>query len=148
MLHYVENWPDESQPWQLQAGINGDQNSRLDLGAYMPNTTSSTLGVDAIDVMAAGGANKALEKLDLAINKLNRNRARAGFAMNALGFAASHNEVMRANQMESRSVLEDADVASETTEMTSRKILSQTAMSMLGQANQRQEVMLALIQNI
>jgi flagellin len=50
------------------------------------------------------------------------------------------------NTQAARSQIEDANFASETTNMIKNQILSQAATSMLAQANQSQQGLLALLQ--
>ena len=76
---------------------------------------------------------------------LSSHRAKLGGAMNALKAAHSNVQSQKQNLTGSVSMIEDADFAEETTEMTRNQILVQATTAMIAQANQLRENTLQLI---
>ena len=143
---FNEIWPDGNSDWVLQVGIHSDANSRFALGSYLPDARASALGLQGLDVVndAAG----AFAKLELALNSLGLHRAKVGSAINALGFAYNNNQSLSTNLVASKAAIEDADMATESSRLTRNQILVKASMAMLGQANQAESTMLALIENV
>jgi flagellin len=96
-------------------------------------------------VSTSSGALTALSVIDNAIKSVNTMRSDMGAYVNRLEFAISNlnNQIYNTQDAESR--IRDVDFASETTEFTRSQILSQSATSMLSQANQVPQGVLSLI---
>jgi flagellin len=139
-------------------GVAGGQASVLHIGAGSSNTvdrisitiSSMTLGALGMNsttttVSTSAGALASLSVIDTAIRSVNTMRSDMGAYVNRLEFAISNlsNQVYNTQDAESR--IRDVDFAQETTEFTRAQILSQSATSMLAQANQVPQGVLSLL---
>ena len=91
------------------------------------------------------GANEALADLDAALDGLNAQRAVFGAGMNRLEYAIDNLSNGSMNAKASRSRIEDADYAKETTELARTQIIQQASTAMLSQANQSNQSVLSLL---
>ena len=109
--------------------------------------TSNVYGTDlsAIAIDTDTGANAAIAKLDTALNGINAQRAVFGAGMNRLEYAIDNLTNVSENAMASRSRIEDADYAAETSELARTQIIQQAGTAMLTQANQQAQSVLALL---
>jgi flagellin len=112
--------------------------SAMTLGALGMNATTTTVSTSA-------GALASLSLIDTAIKSVNTMRSDMGAYVNRLEFAISNlgNQIYNTQDAESR--IRDVDFAQETTEFTRSQILSQSATSMLAQANQVPQGVLSLL---
>ena len=110
----------------------------MTLGALGMNATSTS-------VSTATTALAALSFIDTAIKSVNTMRSDMGAYVNRLEFAISNlsNQIYNTQDAESR--IRDVDFAKETTEFTRAQILTQSATSMLAQANQVPQGALSLL---
>ena len=108
---------------------------------------SSLSAVGAINIGTVAGAESALDVIDGAINKINDQRSSLGAVSNRLDKTINNLTNIVENTTESRSHINDADFAAETTNLTKAQILNQAATSMLAQANASKQSILALLQN-
>jgi len=108
---------------------------------------TSVLGADlsALTMTTAALANTSLQALDVAITGVDTQRATIGSAINTLEFAVDNLANTKQNTQAARSRIEDADYASETTELARTQIIAQAATAMLSQANQQAQGVLALL---
>jgi len=108
---------------------------------------TSVFGVD-LSTLSIGtdvGANTALADLDTALDGINAQRAIFGAGMNRLEHAIDNLSNGSQNAAASRSRIEDADYAKETTELARTQIIQQASTAMLAQANQSNQSVLALL---
>jgi flagellin len=127
----------------------GDENASSDAVAIdFKDMTSGTLGVGGADadLAAHGSAQGALNKVDLAIAKVDEFRADLGAKVNRLNYAADNLTNVSMNAAASRSRIQDADYALATTELARSQIVQQAATAMLAQANQQPSSVLSLLQ--
>lgn len=114
------------------------------------NTQTNALGVvtsranSHIDTIAS--ANAAITMLDTAIAGASTELSRYGAYTNSLEFAIDNLTGKSLSADESRSRIEDADYAVETSNLSRQQIISQAATAILAQANQSQQAVLALLQ--
>ena len=135
-------------------------NSRSATGAEaaVGTITTNAVGVAAggADVMAAdisdflvegtqAQATTTLDELDAAIAGLAGQRAEFGSWVNRLEHTVDNLTNVSQNTSASRSRIEDADYAVETSELARTQIISQAATAMLSQANQQAQSVLALL---
>jgi flagellin len=102
--------------------------------------------LDAFDVSSATNAQKSVAELDSLITTVAAGRAKYGAYINRLEYAADNLMNVAQNTDASRSRIEDADYASETSELARTQIISQASTAMLAQANQSKQSVLALLQ--
>jgi flagellin len=112
--------------------------------------SSMTLGAIGLDstttaVSTSSSALSALSLIDTAIKSVNTMRSDMGAYVNRLEFAIANlgNQIYNTQDAESR--IRDVDFAKETTEFTRAQILTQSATSMLAQANQVPQGVLNLL---
>jgi len=122
--------------------------------ALTTTTTSVTLTKDdgaltnlrALTILNNTDANTSLVQLDVAINRINSERASLGATINRLGYAVDNLANVSLNTSESRSRIMDADYAKASSELARTQIISQAATAMLAQANQQPQTVLQLLQ--
>jgi flagellin len=96
-------------------------------------------------IRSGQAATDVLQKLDLAMDKVNANRANMGAVMNRLQYAMDNLRNVSMNSAASRSQIEDADYAAASTELAKSQIMQQAATSVLAQANMSQQTVLKLL---
>ena len=126
----------------IQVGINANET----IDVVLQDTTSATLGVDAVDVSTSSGANTALDLIDTAIDTVNTARGDLGASQNRLGSAYASIQSATENLSTAESRIRDVDVAWETADLTRNSILQQAATSVLAQANVQPQLALKLLQ--
>ena len=89
---------------------------------------------------------ETLEKIESAIDGVATQRATFGATMNRLEYAIDNLSSSSIATSSARSRIEDANYASETTELAKTQIISQAATAMLAQANQKSQTVLSLLQ--
>ena len=108
---------------------------------------NSVFGRDlsGISIATDTAANTALADLDAAMDGINAQRAIFGAGMNRLEYAIDNLTNGSQNAAASRSRIEDADYAKETTELARTQIIQQASTAMLAQANQSNQSVLSLL---
>jgi flagellin len=102
--------------------------------------------LDSYDVSSAANAKKSVGELDTLITKVAAGRAKYGAYINRLEYASDNLMNVAQNTDASRSQIEDADYAAETSELARTQIIAQASTAMLAQANQSKQSVLALLQ--
>lgn len=92
-------------------------------------------------------AQKSIDTLDKAVQKISSYRAELGALQNRLGSTDQNLGIRIENLSEARSRIVDADYALETAKFTQWSILAQAGSSVLAQANQLPEIALQLLKN-
>ncbi len=137
-------------------GVSGGSASVLHIGAGSSATvdrisvtisamTTGALGVEDTGVSTSAAALSSLSTIDIAIKSVNTMRSDMGAYVNRLEFAVSNLNNQAFNTQDAESRIRDVDFAKETTEFTRSQILSQSATSMLAQANQVPQSVLQLL---
>ena len=85
-------------------------------------------------------------ELDSLITTVAAGRAKYGAYINRLEYASDNLMNVAQNTDASRSQIEDADYAAETSELARTQIIAQASTAMLAQANQSKQSVLALLQ--
>ena len=101
--------------------------------------------VGQTDISTFQTATAALSVLDTAVASVNMKRAELGAVANRLEYASDNMSQVAMNARQSRSRVEDADYAAETTELARTQIIQQAGTAMLSQANQSQQSVLSLL---
>ena len=126
----------------LGAGSQGSNNQRITkYGSYGGDIDAGTIKISTTASAAA-----ALEVLDTAVGGIDEQRAIYGAVMNRLQYTIDNLRNVSMNQMHSRSRIQDADYAKETSELARTQIIQQAATAMLSQANTLQQTVLQLLQ--
>ena len=107
---------------------------------------SSGLSINAVTIATQSGATAAMGTLDSALETIASEQATMGSLINRLNFSISNQS--KASVMTEQAVgrIMDSDFATETTNLSKQQILNQAATSMLAQANQSKQSILALLQ--
>ncbi len=126
---------------QGTGGTNDTQDMNLTFGSARSNTKDSF-----IDILDAFNAGVAINQLDKAITAAAAERATYGAYINRLEYASDNLMNVAQNTDASRSRIEDADYAAETSELARTQIIAQASTAMLAQANQSKQSVLALLQ--
>ena len=102
--------------------------------------------MSGLSISSAAGATAALSTLDNAIDSVNSIRGDLGAIQNRLSYTTNNLSSIVTNTEGAKGRIMDADFAMETSKLAKTQILSQAATSMLAQANQSKQGILALLQ--
>ncbi len=144
---------------EIQVGLIEYNNLAFQIGANAYQTLNANIGKLSthglkIDTLAAGlrdsletreGAERAIELLSNAINKVSDTRANLGAYQNRIEHTYNFIGISREQQQNSESRIRDVDVALEMTEFTKQQILAQVSQSMLAQANMMSQLVLQML---
>lgn len=129
-------------------GANANQNMQTTLSKM----DAKTLGVagsgdKAISIEKPKDANEAIGALDTAIEKVSEERAKYGAIQNRMEHSINNLGIASENLQAAESRIRDTDVAKEMVEFSKNKIISESGVSMLAQANTAPQEVLKLIKN-
>ena len=132
----------------LHVGANMDER----IQAYVSTMNSMALGLrtglnpqDAISVETQDSANQSIGVIDSALQRVNAQRADLGAYQNRLESTSRSLMVGAENLQASESRIRDTDMARESSMLAKNQVLSQAAVAMLAQANQRPQMALMLL---
>jgi len=137
----------------LRIQIGPSYNMSMDI--QIPRVSAETLGlaefrsgemVRLLHFTTQEGAARAIDQLDNAIAKTSRIRARLGAYQNRLEHTVRNLDNASLNTESARSRVQDADIAREMTLYSKRQVMYQAGIAILGQANQRPQMILSLLQ--
>ena len=121
-------------------------------GSIFNNATAnaanvSTLqSINTLDITSVDGSSKAIEAVDGALMQIDNMRGDLGAVQNRFESTIANLQNISENISAARSRILDADIAQETSKMTSQNILQQAGVSILAQANQAPQLALSLLQ--
>jgi len=134
----------------IQVGSGASQSMNIDFKSWDLNGShaNDVFGTDltTADIGTDTNAETALTTLDNAISAASAELATYGSYMNRLDYATDNLLNVAQNTDASRSRIEDADYAKETSELAKTQIIAQAGTAMLAQANQIKQTVLALLQ--
>lgn len=99
-----------------------------------------------VDISSQAGSLAAISILDTALNTITSAQAKLGSTQNRLQHNIDNLTALSSQTETARGRITDADYALETSNLSKQQILSQAATSMLAQANQSKQSVLALLQ--
>jgi flagellin len=134
-LHVVDN--------RTEVQIGANEGQKFDISIAQMNTTA--LEIDDVFVTTMAQSQKAITKLDMAMERLNGARATIGAQINRLEYTMQNLAVSRQNLIAGESRIRDLDVASASAEFARNQILVNTSVAMLAQANQLPSIAMQLI---
>jgi len=114
------------------------------LGDKVEGAAANT--INTISIHNAAGAAAAITTLDAAITGVTAEQAKYGAYLSRLQYASDNIGNVATNLDQSRSRIQDADYAIETTALARTQIIAQASTAMLAQANQVKQTVLALLQ--
>ena len=130
----------------LELQIGDSSASANQLKVQIKSMTTTSLGIDDIDIGDPAGAKAAIDKIKTAINEVSKTRGTLGANQNRLEHTIKNLSVMEENIQNAESAIRDTDVAEEMMSYTKNNILIQSAQAMLAQANQVPQGVLQLLQ--
>jgi flagellin len=136
----------ESVNMEFQVGPGN--NAEVDRIRFNPGDTdmrTGALGIDSINVGNREDARNNLDTIDEALTKVNDIRARVGSAQSRLTTTISAQQIFSENLMAAKSRIKDADIATESSNLTKYSILRQAGVAVLTQANQTPALALSLL---
>lgn len=111
-----------------------------------PVVNTVSLGINSVVITKPKYANKALDRLHKALDKVSSVRSMYGAVQNRLEYAILGNENTEENTQSAESRLRDADMAKEMVEYSQYSILQQAGQAVIVQANSMTEGVLGLLQ--
>ncbi len=135
-----------SSMW-FHIGSNMDQRVQAHIGTM----TASALGLkqfstgQIMTLATPGDANKSIGVLDVALSKINKQRADLGAYQNRLTMTVKGVDLAAENLTASMSRIRDTNMASAMVEFTKNQVLSQASTAMLAQANAQSQNVLSLL---
>jgi len=133
-----------SNSLNVQVGIQSSAASRIsiDLG----DLRTSTLGVDSnVSLSAVTVAQTVIDAIDSALDTVNGYRSDLGAVQNRLDSALNNSQTFLESVEGARSSIQDADYASETSEMTKFQIMQQAGIAALAQAKNMNQSVISLL---
>lgn len=142
---------------KFQVGANATQTISVQLRDFSvpsdssttPATTtifSGTAQINDTAITSSANANSAIKRLDVAMNRVDNERATYGAVMNRLTYAVDNLTNISQNTSASRSRILDTDYAKASSELARTQIIQQAATAVLAQANTDQQSVLKLLQ--
>lgn len=129
---------------EFQVGVDGSASSMIRYEAAA-DATAGALNVSSIDLTDKSNSRDALETLDEAIDQVGNMRANFGALQNRLDSTIANLDTSYESISAANSRIRDADIAAESAEFTSARILQQASIGMLAQANQSKAAALSLL---
>jgi flagellin len=132
-------------------GANMDQRERVYIGTMntqglkLKNPNGLPHSATFITLSNPEAANASIGSLDEALKIINKQRADLGAYQNRLEHATKGLLSGAENLQHAESIIRDTDMAAEMVEYQKNQILVQSSMAMLGQANQRPQTVLQLL---
>ena len=107
---------------------------------------SEIIGIKNLDVTSSVTAKLGIEKVKEAIGTVSEERASLGAQQNRLEHIYKNNMNTEENTQAAESLIRDTDMAEEMVRYSNNNILAQAGQSMLAQANQTNQGVMALLQ--
>lgn len=130
----------------IQVGTHNDVfKDRISFNASAANSSLEALGIVADSVATKETAQVSIDAVDKAMVSVNAIRANFGAMQNRLTSTTANLAVADENLSAANSRIRDADVATESSELTRNSILAQAGVSVLSQANSMSQMALKLL---
>ena len=133
----------------FQVGANSTEDNTIAAGkeifGSVKFSTLTTLQNFSLTGLDKAGMADAIEKLDEGLDNITSRKSLIGSAQNRLDSALDTLEIQYENLSSAKSIITDADIASEASSFTQQQILQQVSTSLLTQANQAPSIALSLI---
>ena len=117
-----------------KAAVGANEGQVIDISIGRLDTVG--MGIDGINVATFNDAQKAITKLDMALEQISAARATAGAQMNRLEYTITNLNTTRENMVSAESRIRDLDIAQASSDLAAQQVLLQSATAMLAQANQ------------
>jgi len=132
----------------IQVGLNGSAESRINLNQELNLNASNSvgLGIENLSITTTEGALTAIEEIENSFNLISNARGNAGAVQNRFLRTLGNLGTTVENLSQADSTIRDADIAEELALLTRNQILSNAAVSMVGQTNLSGQNLLNLLQ--
>ena len=117
-----------------KAAVGANEGQVIDISIGRLDTVG--MGIDGINVATFEDSQKAITKLDMALEQISAARATAGAQMNRLEYTITNLNTTRENMVSAESRIRDLDIAQASSDLAAQQVLLQSATAMLAQANQ------------
>lgn len=128
-------------------GANAGQTISVNVSRIGGFGTSGLFGGASLTVVSIASASRALTQVSQAISIVDAKRADLGAIQNRFQSTIRNLSNISENVAAARSRIRDTDFAVETAELTRWQIIQQASVTVLGQANQRPQAALQLLQS-
>lgn len=108
----------------------------------------TTIGIDTLDLLSAGGAQNAITSLDAALQSVGDARSTLGAYQNRFLTEIDNLQNQVVDLLKSRNCIEDADYAVESASLMRSRILQEAGIAMLAQANSLPTLVLSLLKSV
>ncbi len=122
-----------------------DDGANGTVGGTIGAVSTTSLGLDSLDVTSASNAATAVSTVKTAIATLGTAQATVGTLQNRLSFAITLAQSQIVNTKAAESRIRDANIAEESANLTRYSILTQSGIAALAQANQQSSAVLSLL---
>ncbi|MCY4643405.1 MAG: flagellin [Bacteriovoracales bacterium] len=112
----------------------GDEN-KIVYNAGHTDATTSSLGIDSLDISNQQDAESGIERLDEAIDHISGFRANLGSLQSRLQSTINNLHVQRISQDSARSAIQDTDVAEQASQLARLDVIKQAGIASLASAN-------------
>lgn len=126
----------------IQSGCDGGDGMYLEIDQM----NTSILGIEDLDVSTEVGANRAMDSVNRALQKVTANRSKIGAQQNRLEHTIANEGNIVENTTAAESRIRDTDMAKEMVKYSNINILEQAGQAMMAQANQSNQGVLSLLQ--
>ncbi|MEB3186124.1 MAG: flagellin [bacterium] len=125
--------------------IGANAGNIVNISISTANTSTLTVGTGALSVDTAANASTTISNIDSALAAISTSRGKIGAYINRLQHTINNLSIQGENISAAKSRIMDLDMAKEVVHMSKAQILSQSATSMLAQANQSSQGVLSLL---
>jgi len=125
--------------------IGANAGNTVNISISTANTSALTVGTGALSVDTAANASTTISNIDTALATISTSRGKIGAYINRLQHTINNLSIQGENINAAKSRIQDLDMAKEVVHMSKAQILSQSATSMLAQANQSSQGVLSLL---
>ncbi|MEZ4872881.1 MAG: flagellin [Bdellovibrionales bacterium] len=130
----------------IQVGVHNDAfKDRISFNSSAANSSLEALGITAESLSTKEQAQASIDVVDNAMISVNAMRANFGALQNRLGSTINNLNIAHENLSAANSRIRDTDIAEESAELVRSNLLMQSGVSILGQANQNQQIALKLL---
>jgi len=128
----------------VQVGIQNNTSSRITLD--VGELTTTALGLTAsVSLSTVTDAQEAIDSIDAALDTVNGYRSDLGAVQNRLDSAINNSQAYLEALSSAQSSIIDADLATETSEMTKMQIMQQAGVAALAQAKNMNQSVISLL---
>ena len=133
----------DGSTYDVQVGVDGSKFDKIEITSA--DIDSIRGHVSALNLSSAAMSQLSIRRIDVAIDSMNKQQASLGAKHNRLLNAINSQQSSVMSHRESAGRIQDADMASETSEMTALQVKHSAGVAALGQARGMSQAVLSLI---